>query len=113
MKFGCNAIETDGWYGITLFAAQSDTDVLCYRSVFKGERGRNTKELISLYTDSHIDTMKTIGASPGMSEEKIAESVEMTAQKMGQWGLNPIDFSDVPDWILFFLFADPSDEVLH
>ena len=117
MRIGCNAIEADGWYGITLTAAVDDSDIFCYKSVFRGNQGRNPKEVIALYTDIHQSVMKQVGLSEDVSDGKfqqlITKSVEMAASGMGEWGLNPVEFSKVPDWVLFFLFANPGDATIH
>ena len=117
MRFGCNAIEADGWYGVTLFASVNDSNVFCYKSVFRGNQGRNPKEVVALYTDIHQNVMKQVNFSDdipeGKLEQLITKSVELAASGMQQWGLKPVEFSTVPNWVLFFLFANSSEETIH
>lgn len=73
--------------------------------------------MIALYTDIHLETMKKVGFSDEVPDDKlhqlITKSVEMAASGMQQWGLNPVEFSKVPEWVLFFLFATPAESTVH
>jgi len=112
VKF-CVHVEVHGpFYGVTLFAddgTESD-EVACFRSCFSGEPGRDRDEVVELFAQAHQEAMDQVGLSgvvtPDVYEERMMESVSAAGRAMSAFGLTAVAFDQVPDDVLYALFAD-------
>lgn len=112
VRFCVHVEESGGFYGLTLFADPGEDvdEVPCFRSCFRGEAGRDPDELVELFSQQHQEAMDEVGLSGvvpmSQYEELLTRSVTLAGRKMAAFGLEPVAFDQVPDEVLYALFAE-------
>ena len=112
VKF-CVHVEThEDFYGVTLYADPGEevSEVPCFRSCFRGEKGRDVDEVVELFAQCHQEAMDDVGLAGAVPESEyeamLLQSVTLAGEMMSKFGLQAVAFDQVPDEALYCLFAE-------